>query len=105
MSDQVGVRFGIAEGLLFVLTGLVVAGGLPGVYGVTMLLVATIVLAPALDGRHALLLGLSGWAFATGFAVNTLGVLTTRPADLLRLLVFVLAAAAVAAARERGGAR
>jgi hypothetical protein len=46
-----------------------------------------------LDGPHALLLGLSGWAFATGFAVNTLGLLTLGPHDLLRLTVFVVAAA------------
>ena len=116
MTDQVGVRFGIAAGLLFALTGLVVAGGLPGAYGVALLLVATTVLAAALDAPHALALGLSGfgvlaegavadlglsgWAFATGFAVNTLGVLTVRPLDLLRLAAFVVAAAA---ARGRGG--
>ena len=34
-------------------------------------------------------LGVAGWAFATGFAVNTLGVLTLAPLDLLRLAVFV----------------
>ena len=101
MTDQVGVRFGISAGLLFALTGLVVAGGLPGGYGVGLLLVATALLAAALDAPHALLLGLSGWAFATGFAVNTLGVLTVQPADLLRLAGFVAATAAV---RRLGGA-
>lgn len=100
MTDQVGVRFGIAAGLLFALTGLLVVGGLPGAYGVGLLLAATTLLAAAMDVPHALLLGLSGWAFATGFAVNTLGVLTLGPLDLLRLTLFV---AAAAAACGRGG--
>jgi len=100
MTDQVGVRFGIAAGLLCALTGLLAAGGLPGAYGVALLLVATTLLAAALDAPHALLLGLSGWAFATGFAVNSLGVLTLGPLDLLRLAVFLTAAAA---ARGRDG--
>ena len=93
VTDQVGVRFGIGAGLLFLLTGIVVAGGLPGACGVGLLLVATTVLAAPLDGPHALLLGLAGWAFATGFSVNTLGVLTLEPIDQLRLAVFVVAAA------------
>ena len=95
MTDEVGVRFGIAAGPLFVITGVDVGCGLPREYGVALLLVATAVLAAVLDGPHALLLGLSGWAFATGFAVNTLGLLTLRPDDLLRLTVFVVAAAAM----------
>jgi hypothetical protein len=95
MSDEVGVRFGIGGGVLFVLTDVVVVGRLPGQYGVALLLVATAVLAVVLDGPHALLLGLAGWAFATGFAVNTLGVLTFAPSDLLRLAVFVVAATAI----------
>jgi hypothetical protein len=92
MTDEVGVRFGIGGGALFVLTGVVVAGRLPGEYGVGLLLVATAVLAAPLDGPHALVLGVAGWAFATGFAVNTLGVLTVAPPDLLRLAVFVVVA-------------
>jgi hypothetical protein len=92
MTDEVGVRFGIGAGVLFVLTDVEVVGRLPGEYGVALLLVATTVLAAVLDGPHALLLGLAGWAFATGFAVNTLGVLAFAPADLLRLAVFVAAA-------------
>jgi len=101
MTDEVGVRFGIATGLLFVITGVVVGCGLPREYGVALLLVATAVLAAVLDGPFALLLALSGWAFATGFAVNTLGLLTLGPHDLLRLTVFVVAAATM---RRLGGA-
>ena len=93
MTDQVGVRFGIGNGVLFLLTGITAAGGLRGAYGVGLMLVATVALATVLDGPHALGLGLAGWAFATGFAVHTLGVLTFAPQDLLRLVVFLLAAA------------
>src|SRR3954451_18267111 len=99
MTDEVGVRFGIANGLLFLLTGVVVAVRLPGAYGVGLLLVATAVLAVALDRRHALGLGLAGWAFATGFAIHTLGVFTFAPHDLLRLVVFALSATATSRVR------
>lgn len=92
MTEQVAVRFGLAAGALFVLTDVVVVGRLPGEYGVALLLVATTVLATGVDRPHAVLLGLVGWAFATGFAVHTLGVLTVTPADLLRLVAFILAA-------------
>ena len=95
MVDQVGVRLGIGAGVLFVLTDVVVVGRWPGYYGVALLLLATAVLAAALDAPHALLLGLTGWAFATGFAVNTLGVLTLAPWDLLRLAAFVVAAVGI----------
>jgi hypothetical protein len=33
MTDEVGVRFGIGAGVLFVLTDVVVVGRLPGKYG------------------------------------------------------------------------
>ena len=99
MTDQVGVRFGIGNGVLFLLTGASVASGMPGAYGVGLLLVATAVLAGALDRLHAFGLGLAGWAFATGFAIHTLGVLTFAPHDLLRLAVFVLTATATSGAR------
>jgi hypothetical protein len=92
ITEGDGVRFGIGSGVLFVLTDVVIVGQLPGVYGVALLLVATAVLAATLDGPYAFLLGLAGWAFATGFVVNTLGVLTFAPSDLLRLAVFVAAA-------------
>jgi len=77
---------------LFVLTGALVAGGLSGGYGVAVLLAATTVLAVSMDAPHAVVLGLAGWAFATGFEINTLGVLTLAPTDLFRLGIFVVAA-------------
>ncbi|KQY62478.1 MULTISPECIES: hypothetical protein [unclassified Nocardioides] len=93
MTDEVGVRFGMGAGAQFLLTGLVVATQLPGEWGVALLLLVTALLSVWLDEPHALGLGVAGWAFATGFAVNTLGVLTFAPYDLARLGVFVAAAA------------
>src|SRR5512133_1744571 len=93
MSEDVGVRFGVGGGVLFLLSGGIVVGRVPGAYGVGLLLVATLLTCAWVDGPHAVGLGLAGWAFATGFSVNTLGVLTMAPLDLLRLVVFVLAAA------------
>jgi preprotein translocase subunit SecY len=99
MIDEVGVRFGIGNGVLLLLTAVVVAARLTGAYGVGLLLLATAVLAAALDRRHALGLGLAGWAFATGFAIHTLGVLTFAPHDLLLLAVFMLTATATSRVR------
>lgn len=95
MTDQVAVRFGIGGGVLFFLSGVVVAGRLSDAYGVALLLAATVMLSVWLDGPHAVGLGVAGWAFATGFAINTLGALTLAPVDLLRLFVFVVAATAI----------
>ena len=92
MTDEVGVRFGIACGALFALTAGVVAAPVASGYGVAALLVVTGLLATTLDLPHALGLGLAGWAFATGFAVHALGVLTFAPADLARLGAFLLLA-------------
>ena len=102
MTDEAGVRFGIACGTLFVLTAGVVAASVAGGYGVAVLLVVTAVLATALDLRHALGLGVAGWAFATGFAVHEMGVLTFAPADLARLAAFLVAV--VLTSRRRAGA-
>ena len=105
MIDQVGVRFGMGTGGLFLLTGVVAASRVPGAVGVGMLLAATTVLAAGLDGPHALGLAVVGWAFATGFAVHSLGVLTLAPPDLLRLAVFLLAATATSRPMSRAWAR
>lgn len=94
MTDEVGVRLGIATGLQVLLTCLAAPLRLPAPLGVTLLLLATLLLASTLDGVHALVLGAAGWAIATGFLINTLGLLTTGPWDLLRLATFVLGAAA-----------
>jgi hypothetical protein len=101
ITDEVEVRCGIAAGALLVLTAVLVTAGPTIVDGVAAFLAATVLLAHMLDATRALLLGLLGWALATGFVVNTAGTLTLTPGDALRLAVFLLAASGVAARRER----
>lgn len=101
ITDEVEVRCGIAAGALLVLTAVLVTAGPTIVGGVAVFLAATVLLAHLLDAPRALLLGLTGWALATGFVVNTAGDLTLAPWDALRLAVFVLAAVAVAGRRGR----
>ena len=105
MSAQVGVRFGIGNGVLLLLADVTDAGRMTAAHGVGLLLVATAVLSAALDRPHAIGLGLAGWAFATGFAIHSLGVLTLAPPDLLRLAVFLLAATATSRPMSRAWAR
>lgn len=92
MVDEVAFRFGLGGGLLFVVTGALVAGDAPSGFGVATLLAVSTMAAFALDLRCALALGAVGWAFATGFAVNSLGTLTVTGADLLRLAAFLVCA-------------
>ena len=101
ITDEVEVRCGIGAGTLLVLTAALVTARPPAVEGVALFLAATVLLAHMLDPPRALLLGLTGWALATGFVINTAGDLTLAPLDTLRLAVFLLAAAGVATGRRR----
>lgn len=99
LTDEVEVRCAIGAGALLVLTAVLVTTGPSVVDGVAVFLGATVLLAHLLDATRALLLGLTGWALATGFVVNTAGDLTLAPRDTLRLAVFLMAAAGVAGRR------
>jgi hypothetical protein len=101
ITDEVEVRCAIGAGALLVLTAVLVTAQPTVVDGVVVFLAATVLLAHLLDATRAVLLGLTGWALATGFVVNTAGDLTLMPWDALRLAVFLLAAAGVAGRRRR----
>lgn len=101
ITDEVEVRCGLGAGALLVLTAVLVTAGPTTADGVGLFLAATVLLAHPLDALHALLLGLTGWALATGFVVNTAGDLTLAPWDALRLLMFLVAAAVVAGGRAQ----
>jgi len=101
ITDEVEVRCGIGAGVLLVLTAALVTARPPSVDGVALFLATTVLLAHKLDTPRALLLGLTGWALATGFVINTAGDLTLAPWDTLRLGVFMLAAAGVSTGRGR----
>ena len=115
ITDEVEVRCGLGAGALLVLTAVLVTAEPTVGDGVALFLAATVLLSHLLDAPRALLLGLTGWALATGFVVkcepneggrtvtfangfviNTAGDLTLAPWDLVRLAVFLLAAAGVA---------
>ena len=96
MTDQPGVRLGISGGVLFVATGAVVAVHLPHGYAAAALLILTVSCCLVLPRAAAVFLGASGWAMSTGFVENGLGELTFAGHDLLRLGLYVAAAALVA---------
>jgi hypothetical protein len=97
LVDQQGVRTGLGGGILFVLTAVGVATGLPAGALIGLLLAASAVLATVVDRAPAVLLGVTGWALATGFGVNDLGRLTFAMPDLLRLAAYLLVPALLAA--------
>lgn len=97
--DQPGVRWGIAGGTLFAAAAACAAVPLAGWAGVLTLLVVTLLWCRCLPVGYAGALGLAGWAFATGFAVNTAGQLTFSVADLGRLALYVGTAVLVAGAQ------
>ena len=101
LTDEVEVRCGLGAASLLLLTAVVVSTGPTGFDGVALFLAATVLLAQVVDRARALLLGLTGWALATGYVVNSAGDLTLSPRDALRLVVFLVASAGVAARGAR----
>lgn len=95
ITDEVEIRCGLGAGALLVLTAVLVTVEPTVSDGVALFLAATVLLSHLLDAPRALLLGLTGWALATGFVINTAGDLTLAPWDVLRLAVFLIAAAGV----------
>ncbi|MFC7504216.1 hypothetical protein [Nocardioides sp. GCM10030258] len=93
------VRFGMAGGSLFATTGLCVALSLHGWYGVVVLLAVATAWCVVLPLGFAVGVGVSAWAFATGFAINDFGLLTFLPADLLRLALYAGVAVLVSGAQ------
>ncbi|MFB9767017.1 hypothetical protein ACFFOS_21725 [Nocardioides kongjuensis] len=96
MLDQYGVRWGVAGGTLFVGAAACTAVPLAGWSGVLTLLALTAAWSRVLPRSWAVSLAVSGWAFATGFAVHHAGRLTFAGEDLLRLALFVAVAALTA---------
>ena len=92
LVDEPGIRFGMGQGAL-VMTALTVAVlHLPTASALMALAVAAFVSASFTPAGWAVLLGLSAWAFYTGFLENRLGQLTLAGGDLGRLVALVLVA-------------
>ncbi|MGY2876797.1 hypothetical protein ACVW00_003987 [Marmoricola sp. URHA0025 HA25] len=96
MVDELGVRFGLANGALVLV--LLLAAALPLDLGETAFIaLITAALAAATMRWHlGMVLGLEAWAFFTGFFENRYGVLTLARHDLFSLTGFVLLTVALA---------
>lgn len=99
------MRAGAAFVLLFGLAAGFVAGHVGTLAGLVAYVGACGVCALLLPPGYAALTGLSGWAFLTGFVVNTAGRLTFAVPDLERLALLVALSIAVSAVRPRHGSR
>ncbi|WGL51560.1 hypothetical protein P5P86_16525 [Nocardioides sp. BP30] len=104
LTDVAAVRAGWGFALLFGLAALLahthadLAAGLFGFLGACALAALTV------PFGYAVLLGLSGWGFLTGFVVNSGGQLSFAGSDLGHLALLVALSAAVAVLRPRGAA-
>lgn len=101
MTDEPGVRVGIANGTL--VAALLVAAVARLTYGETAVMTVTVA-GLACAGLSTLLCAATGvvaWAMFTGFVENAYGQLTFASGDVERLAVFVVAALAVAGLAQR----
>jgi len=96
MSDEPGVRFGIANGLLVAALFVAAAAGL-GIDQTEFLAVLVAGLASVgLSLAMTAWIAVVAWALVTGFVENSYGQLTLEQADLGRLLVYAVATVALA---------
>ena len=103
MWTEPGVRFGIANGLLVVVF---LAASLAQLTSHEIAWLAVLTAGLAGVGLRWLVagsLGVIAWAWFTGFVENAYGELTFAAADVRRLVLFALAAAALAAVSHRVG--
>jgi hypothetical protein len=102
LTDEPGVRFGIANALL--VTALLITGA-AGLASWETGLVTVLVAGLASAGLPLFMttwMGLIGWAWFTGFVENQYGQLTFADGDVQRLLLFAVATVALSVlARHR----
>jgi len=92
LLDLPEVRFGFAEAALLVTVTVCGRLGLDVSTGLVVLAAVAATSCAVLPLRFSWAVGLSAWAFLTGFVVNAVGQLSFRPADLDRMGVLVLVA-------------
>lgn len=88
------MRFGVAHGAVLVTMVVITVFGMAEVAALGAVVVVTVAWASRLPLRFATALGVVAWAYYTGFAVNEYGQLTFAPADLARLVLLIVCAAA-----------
>jgi hypothetical protein len=94
LVDEHGIRFGLAEGVLVLAALSAAALHLSLAAALVLLGLAAFAGGYSTSLGWALLVGLSAWAYFTGFLENSLGQLTLAPHDLDRLVVMALLAVA-----------
>lgn len=95
MTDERGIRFGIANAFLVLA---LLAAGAAGLASWETELVTVLVAGLVSVGLPLVMttwMGLIGWAWFTGFFVNQYGQLTFTDGDLRRLLLFAVAPVAL----------
>lgn len=88
MTDESGVRFGIATGIVVVTVLIATLAGIGEIDSAILVLAVGGVVAVSLRPWLAPLVGLVAWAFWTGFVENAFGQLTLAGPDLARLAGF-----------------
>ena len=96
MTEEPGVRFGIATGVVVVTVLIASLAGIGDIDVAVLLLIVTGLAAVALRPLLAPVLGIVAWAFYTGFVENAFGQLTLAGADLARLAGFAAITAVLA---------
>ena len=97
MTDQPGVRYGIANAVLIAALFSAAAAQLSGEETEILIVIVAGLSGCALTFVLRASMGIVAWAMFTGFVVNRYGTLTFHHDDLLRLLLFALATLTLAA--------
>jgi hypothetical protein len=101
MREEPGIRWSIANGLLLFVAMVLIAAGAGALVADTVLVVVAGLACAALPRTVAAVTGIVAWAWATGFAENRYGVLTSSVGDLTRLAASAAGAVLVAALSRR----
>lgn len=101
LVDEPSVRLGLGGFALFAAAGLVASTAPPAVPATVALVALAAAWSLTLPRAEACLLGLTGWAFAEGFALHQYGELHLAPGDLALLGAAVLACLAASVVGER----
>lgn len=102
---MIAVRAGMVEVGLFALAAVFARLGVSTVTGVLAYAAFCGLAAIVLTIGWAVAIGLSGWAFLTGFVVNAYGQLTFAPHDLEHLALLLALSAAVSLLRPRSASQ
>jgi len=105
MTDEAGMRYGLAHAGLVLAALVAAACGLPPPASFVLLALTALLGGRGLTIGWRVAIAVASWAIWTGFFEHTLGLLTFSGHDLLRLATLTTVAAAFSARATRGWAR